>query len=99
MGSRIHTRFNIISNNEVEATIIFQGLNMMKEKHMNGMVVGDSSIIIKALVTRAIPMDNQLARLIQRSLDIDSEFRNNEFSKCFKRKTKRWTLKPILLSG
>ena len=43
------------------------------------MVVGDTSIIIKALLIDIIPMNTRLAKVVQRSLDIVKDFVSIEF--------------------
>ena len=82
-GKKAHSfawGLGLSSNNQAEALDLFQGLKLLKSLNIREEnVLGNSQIIINAIVSNYSPLDLRLARLITRIKDLGNSFQKLNF--------------------
>ena len=82
-GEKIHSYawgLGYSSSIQAEALALFQGLKILKELSINeANVIGDSQIVINAMVSNSLVLDLNLSRLITRIKGLENTFQNLKY--------------------
>jgi ribonuclease HI len=72
------------TNNNAEALSLWKGLGQAQKLAINEItVIGDSRILIQALVTNSLPNQMKLRQIFQKILRLSKSFRKINFFMCF----------------